>query len=195
MIGFDDESIQTVGHLGIVAGAYDSLGITRVIDRAIPKLRHFNLSHAQIVKAMSINGLGFIERRLYLFPEFFDDIAVTRLLGPGASRDQLNDDVLGRTLDAIAEYGLRQNCLMKSFQNTFCPMNSALIAFIPIQPISVSPANMNLILVPIRSRSPMGIRKTEGGISSDLFLEWLQISTGSPFFYKHFQGMNPTKNP
>ena len=25
--GFDDESIQTITHLGIVAGAYDSLGI------------------------------------------------------------------------------------------------------------------------------------------------------------------------
>jgi len=103
--GFDDESIQSVGHLGIVAGAYDSLGISKVIDRAIPKNRHHNLSHSQIVKAMSINGLGFIERRLYLFPEFFDDIAVSRLLGPGITRDHLNDDVLGRTLDAIAEYG------------------------------------------------------------------------------------------
>ena len=54
---------------------------------------------------MTINGLGFIERRLYLFPEFFDDIAVSRLLGSGVTQDHLNDDVLGRTLDAIAEYG------------------------------------------------------------------------------------------
>jgi len=28
------------------------------------------------VKAMALNGLGFIERRLYLFLEFFDDITV-----------------------------------------------------------------------------------------------------------------------
>ena len=35
--GFDDESIQSVGHLGIVAGAYDSLGIGRIVDRAIAK--------------------------------------------------------------------------------------------------------------------------------------------------------------
>ena len=103
--GFDDESIQSVGHLGIVAGAYDTLGIGRIVDRAITKKRHHNLSHSQILKAMTINGLGFIERRLYLFPEFFDDIAVSRLLGTGVTRDHLNDDVLGRTLDAIAEYG------------------------------------------------------------------------------------------
>lgn len=103
--GFDDESILTVGHLGIVAGAYDILGISEIIDRAIPKTRHHNLSHSQIVKLMSLNGLGFIERRLYLFPEFFDDIALSRLIGTGITREHLNDDVLGRTLDAIAEYG------------------------------------------------------------------------------------------
>lgn len=103
--GFDDESILTIGHLGIVAGAYDTLGIGDIIDRAIPKTRHHNLSHSQVVKLMSLNGLGFIERRLYLFPEFFDDIALSRLIGGEVSRDHLNDDVFGRTLDAIAEYG------------------------------------------------------------------------------------------
>ena len=102
---FDDESILTIGHLGIVAGAYDSLGIRDVIDRAIPKLRPHNLTHGDVIKAMVLNGLGFVERRLYLFPDFFDDIAVERLLGAGITRDQLNDDVLGRTLDAIAKYG------------------------------------------------------------------------------------------
>jgi hypothetical protein len=35
--GFDDDSILSVGHLGIVAGAYDSLGIANVIDTAYPK--------------------------------------------------------------------------------------------------------------------------------------------------------------
>jgi transposase len=54
---------------------------------------------------MSINGLGFIERRLYLFPDFYEDIAIERLLGEGVHQDQLNEDVLGRTLDAIADYG------------------------------------------------------------------------------------------
>jgi len=54
---------------------------------------------------MVLNDLGFVERRLYLFPEFFEDIAVERLLGDGITREQLNDDLLGRTLDAIAAYG------------------------------------------------------------------------------------------
>lgn len=103
--GFDEESILSINHLGIVAGAFDALGIAKIIDRAIPKTRHHNLPHSKVIKAMSINGLGFIERRLYLFPDFYEDIAIERLLGEGVQQDQLNDDVLGRTLDAIADYG------------------------------------------------------------------------------------------
>jgi len=125
--GFDDESIQTIGHLGIVAGAYDSLGIGKVIDRAIPKTQHHHLTHSDVVKLMVLNGLGFVERRLYLFPDFFDDIALNRLIGPGITRDNLNDDVFGRTLDAIAEYGPTElfneivgECLLHSDFGTHC---------------------------------------------------------------------------
>ena len=125
--GFDEDSILSVNHLGIVAGAFDSLGIGKVIDRAIPKTRHHHLPHSQIIKAMSLNGLGFVERRLYLFPEFFEDVAVERLLGEGVHRDQLNDDVLGRTLDAIAAYGPTElfneivaECLLPSEFGSHC---------------------------------------------------------------------------
>ena len=103
--GFDEDSILSVNHLGIVAGTFNSLGKGKVIDRSIPKTRHHNQPHSQVIKAMSLNGLGFLERRLYLFPEFFEDIAVERLLREDVHCDQINDDVLGRTLDAIADYG------------------------------------------------------------------------------------------
>jgi len=43
---------------------------------------------------------------LYFSPDFFnDDIAVERLPGLGITGDHLNDDVFGRTLNAIAKYG------------------------------------------------------------------------------------------
>lgn len=103
--GFDEESIQKVAHFGIITGAYESLGIGKVIDRAIPKICHHNLTHSQTVELMVLNGLDFIERRLYLFPDFFYDTALSQLVGDGITRDHLNDDVFGRTLDAIAEYG------------------------------------------------------------------------------------------
>jgi transposase len=116
-----------INHLGLVAGAYDSLGIGAVIDAVIPKTRPSVLSHGTVAKAMILNGLGFVERRLYLFPEFFTDISTSRLLGAGITPEHLNDDTLGRTLDAVASYGSTElfneivsKCLFKNDSGTYC---------------------------------------------------------------------------
>jgi transposase len=77
-----------------------------VIDRAIPKTRHHNLAHSETVELMVLNGLGFIERRLYLFPDFFDDIAIGWLIVPDITKDHLNDDVYGRTLVAVGIHAI-----------------------------------------------------------------------------------------
>jgi transposase len=100
-----DMLAYVVGQLGIIAGIYDMLGIGEVIDQAIPKKRHHKLPHSVVVKAMILNALGFSGQRLYLFSNFFKTIPVEQLLGKGVSADDLTDDVLGRTLDAIHEFG------------------------------------------------------------------------------------------
>lgn len=106
---FDDifvpNSDKTIGHLGLVAGSYDELQIGTLIDRLIPKNGPHTLTHGDIVKAMTINGLGYVERLLYLFSSFYTDISLQRLFHKDITPIQLNDDVLGRTLDAIAAYG------------------------------------------------------------------------------------------
>ena len=93
-------------HLGLVAGMVDELGLVSLIDTLIPQ------DHAQrqvsvglSVKAMILNGLGFVNRALYLMPHFFQDKPVERLLGAGMVAEYFNDDVLGRAMDRIAEYG------------------------------------------------------------------------------------------
>ena len=70
----------SLDHLGIVAGIYDELGIGAIIDRCVPKTRSHHLTHGQAVKAMTLNSLGFVERRLYLFQEFFTTVSVESLL-------------------------------------------------------------------------------------------------------------------
>jgi len=92
-------------HLGLVAGVVDQLEIAEVIDDRIPKLRNHNLEHSKVIKAMILNALGFVGQRLYLFPEFYEKIPTERLLGNGITAADLNDDVLGRTLDAIYANG------------------------------------------------------------------------------------------
>ena len=83
----------------------DELGISAVIDEALPKTRDHMLPHSAVIKAMLLNGLGFNERRLYLFSRFYDNLATEQLFGPGVTPEHFNDDLLVRTLDRIYDYG------------------------------------------------------------------------------------------
>lgn len=98
-----------------------------------PRARYHHPTRGEVVKATALNGLRFVERRLYMYPEFlhpelFADISADRLLGDGVTIDHLNDDVPGRTLDAIAAYGPTElfneivaNCLFTSDYSTHLP--------------------------------------------------------------------------
>ncbi|MDO8841838.1 IS1634 family transposase [Methanocalculus sp.] len=99
-----DGSNVSISHLGLVAGVYDSLGIGDLIDELIPKKRHHIVSHGTAVKALILNSLGYVERRLYIMPDYFDDIATERLLGQGIRPEHLNESLFGETLDAIARF-------------------------------------------------------------------------------------------
>jgi transposase len=93
----------SLDHHGIISGTYDELEIGSVIDEMLPKLGQHKLAHSIVVKAMILNCLGFTDSRLYMYSQYFETLPVERLLGPGINASDLNDDVLGRTLDAIYE--------------------------------------------------------------------------------------------
>ncbi|MHC5733147.1 MAG: DUF4277 domain-containing protein, partial [Nostoc sp.] len=54
------------------------------------------ISAGHVVKAMILNGLGFVSSPLYMFPEFFKDKPCEHLIGKGVKAEYLNDDKLGR---------------------------------------------------------------------------------------------------
>jgi transposase len=98
---------QVLDHLGLVAGMFDALAIGDVLDQATqqnPELRDLTVGEA--VKAMVLNGLGFINQALYLVPRFFQHKPTYRLISPRVAPAQLNDDALGRTLDTLYDYGV-----------------------------------------------------------------------------------------
>src|SRR5919106_443115 len=100
---------QVLDHLGLVAGMFDELGIGAVLDHATqqnPEMRDLTVGEA--VKAMVLNGLGFINQALYLVPRFFHNKPTYRLISPRVAPDQLNDDALGRTLDTLYTYGVTE---------------------------------------------------------------------------------------
>jgi transposase len=89
---------------------FDELGIGEVIDRATrhhPETRIVTTGDA--VKAMVLNGLGFVNQQLYLVQRFFQDKPTSRLLAPLLIQAQhLNDDALGRALDTLYDYGVTE---------------------------------------------------------------------------------------
>src|SRR6059036_3132755 len=98
---------QILDHLGLVAGMCAELGITEVIEQATqqnPEMRIVTAGHA--VKAMVLNGLGFLNQQLSLVPHFFQHKPLSRLIAPGMQASHLNDDTLGRALDTLYEAGL-----------------------------------------------------------------------------------------
>jgi transposase len=100
---------QILDHLGLVAGMCDELGITEVIDQATqqaPEMRMVTAGHA--VKAMVLNGLGFVNQQLSLVPLFFQNKPLSRLLAPGIQACHLNDAPLGHTLDTLYSYGVTE---------------------------------------------------------------------------------------
>lgn len=86
---------RMLDHLGLVAGCYDEFGIAGIVDDLLPKKRVHRVGHGVLVKAMILNGLGFVDRPLYMTPEFFYKVPCSRLLGDDVKPEYLNDDALG----------------------------------------------------------------------------------------------------
>jgi transposase len=62
-----------LGHLGLIAGIFREFEIDKLVDEILPKKRDHNVPHSICILAMVINGLGFTDQRLYLFPDFFQE--------------------------------------------------------------------------------------------------------------------------
>lgn len=98
---------QRLDHLGIVAGICNQIDLIRRIDEKMGQQQR-KVSIGQAVQAMVVNALGFVSRPLYLTPEFFRNKPLELLVGEGIEPDDLNDDCLGRALDALFEHGITE---------------------------------------------------------------------------------------
>lgn len=108
MLDSNSVSSEQLGHLGLVAATIRELGLIERIDSriALDEQKGGIVSYGCRVAAMILNGLGFMNSRLYMTPHFFEDKPVAQLLGAEIESRHLNDDCLGRCLDKIASYGV-----------------------------------------------------------------------------------------
>ena len=96
--------VKTLDHLGLVAGFCKEINLAGFIDGLLPEQSpHKHVTYGQLVVTMILNGLGFIGRTLHMYPAYFSDKPLERLLGPNIESKHINDDVLGRCLDKLYE--------------------------------------------------------------------------------------------
>ena len=91
--------ILNIDHLGIVAGIIDEMELVEEVNKIVGIKTREILTPGQVMKAMILNGLGFLSAPLYLFEEYFVGKATEHLIGEGVLPEHLNDDRLGRELD------------------------------------------------------------------------------------------------
>jgi transposase len=93
--------VRTVGALSVVKGLCDRLGLAEAVDRFCPIRSVAEYTHGRVVEALVCNRLTH-PRPLSSFTDWGERFAVSETLGIAACK--LNDDRLGRTLDALAEH-------------------------------------------------------------------------------------------
>jgi len=99
--------VKSLNYMGLIAGAIQDINLVEKIDRLLPLNTEKGVitTNGQRVSAMIMNGLGFMNDRLYMVQEFFNDKPMEKLFSGDVKADHFNDDALGRVLDSIYEYG------------------------------------------------------------------------------------------
>src|SRR5712692_6349888 len=91
--------VRVAGALPVVKDFCDRLGIAEAVDRFCPIRSVAEYTHGQVVEALVCNRLTH-PRPLSSFEDWGERYAVQEVLGIAACK--LNDDRLGRTLDAVS---------------------------------------------------------------------------------------------
>jgi len=97
--------IKRIDHHGLIAGIIDELELVENIDRCLKVDPQEKITCGQAVKGMIINALGFSNRPMTLTPQFFQNLPMDMLFQNDVQAEDLNRYKLGRTLDAIFNFG------------------------------------------------------------------------------------------
>lgn len=86
-------SSKNLDHLGIVAMVCKEIGLAEEIDRIVGVDPRQKVTCGEAAVAMVLNALGFVDRPLYLFPEFMATKPAEILIRAGLKAADFNDDV------------------------------------------------------------------------------------------------------
>ena len=93
----------------MVVGFCQEIELAKRIDEYLPSTsERKKVSYGKLVEAMLLNELGFTGRTLHMYPGYFSDKPINRLLGEDIKASDFNDDALGRCLDVPYDHGVSE---------------------------------------------------------------------------------------
>jgi len=105
LMGSIEYTSKNLDHLGIVAMVCREINLAEEINKIVGVDPRQNVTCGEAAVAMVLNCLGFVDRPLYLFPEFIGTKPVERLIREDLKAESFTDDVLGRTLEKLYRAG------------------------------------------------------------------------------------------
>jgi len=101
-------SVYHDGPAPLIAAMCRAIGLMKTINDMLRwDPSQCKISPGSRIEAMIINVLT-NRRPLYKLEEFFKNIDVEKVFGPGIEAGDLNDDAMGRALDKLAEAGPKE---------------------------------------------------------------------------------------
>jgi transposase len=94
-----------IGSKGILSVFFKETGLIDFIDSILPKERDHNVSHGESLLSLFMLGYSLSRRALYKVEEQMKEIPLNLFFSQNIVYYDFNDDVLGRSLDAIYKYG------------------------------------------------------------------------------------------
>ena len=98
---------QRIDHLGIVSDVCQEISLIEQIDAQV-KTSERRVSCGKGTQALVLNALGFVDRALYLMPDYMYNKPVDLLIDPELTAEDFNDDTLDRCLDDLYEAGVTE---------------------------------------------------------------------------------------
>jgi transposase len=98
---------EVLDRLGLIAGMFDELGIAALLHQVLSYTPEPSIATVgSAVRAMVLNGLGFVNQQVYLVPMFVQNKPTQRLIAPGFDAQHLHDDTPGCTMERLHDYGV-----------------------------------------------------------------------------------------
>ncbi len=81
MLSSNQISGEVLDHLGLISAVMDKISLIDKVDKRLPvsKAKGAHVTMGERLAAMILNGLGFMDDRLYMFSEFLANKPVERL--------------------------------------------------------------------------------------------------------------------